>query len=177
MNAYESVVLVLIRSNLVIVEVLGGMHTFWAPPSSDSQADPRGCFKHKHHCCCTQNVLWTCHKISEVLGGMHPFGHLPVQILRQTLNIPSNTHLIAASHKMSSGHVINMTMNAYESVGLVPFISYLVRSDVLGGMHSCAHLPLQTPRLTLNIPSNTHPIAAEHKISSGHDIWRGCKIT
>ena len=29
---------------------------------------------------------------------------------------------------------MNMTMNAYESVGLVPLSLYLIRSDFLGGM-------------------------------------------
>ena len=51
-----------------------------------------------------------------------------------TLKLPSNTHPISVVPNISSGHAKNMTMNAYESVGLVPNSSYLVRSDVLGGM-------------------------------------------
>ena len=44
---------------------------------------------------------------------------------RLAFTVPSNTHPIAAAHKVSSGHAMNMTMNAYESVGLVPFSSNL----------------------------------------------------
>ena len=63
------------------------------------------------------------------------FGHLPVDTGRLTLNVPSNTHPTAAALKMSSGHAMTMTMNSYESVGLLPLSAYLVRSDVLGGIH------------------------------------------
>ena len=60
---------------------------------------------------------------SALLGGMRPDQTCNfathVKASRLTLNLPSNTHLIAAAHKISSGHAIKMTMIAYESVGLV----------------------------------------------------------
>ena len=67
---------------------------------------------------------------------------------------------------------MNMTMNAYESGGFVSLRSYFIRSDFLGGM-----CPDQTYNfathgkaswLTLNLPSNTHPIDDAHKVSPGH---------
>ena len=66
---------------------------------------------------------------SALLGGMRPdqtynfATHGKASWL--TLNVPSNTHPIAAAHKISSGHAIYMTMNAYESVGLGPLGSIL----------------------------------------------------
>ncbi len=44
-------------------------------------------------------------------------GRLPTYTLMLSFNISSNTHPIAAAHKISSRHVVNMTMNTYESVG------------------------------------------------------------
>ena len=64
--------------------LLGERNCFWAPPSSDSQADPPRSFKQTSHFCCSQNILWIWHTqnnepfssylvIAEVWGGMHPF--------------------------------------------------------------------------------------------------------
>ena len=75
---------------------------------------------------------------SDVLGGMRPDQTYNFatngSAFRLTLNLPSNTHPLAAADKISSGHAINITMNAYESGGLVVISSYFIRSDVLGGM-------------------------------------------
>ena len=87
---------------------------------------------------------------SALLGGMRPDQtyNFATNVLasRLTLNLPSNTHPIAAAHKISSGHAINMTMNAYESGGLVPLSSYFIRSDVLVGMR-----PDQTYNFATNV--------------------------
>ena len=55
-------------------------------------------------------------------------------VSRLTLELPLNSHPIDAANKISSGHVKNMAMNAYESVSLVSLNFYLVSSDVFGGM-------------------------------------------
>ena len=87
---------------------------------------------------------------SALLGGMRPDQtyNFATNVLasRLTLNLPSNTHPIAAAHKISSGHAINMTTNAYESGGLVPLSSYFIRSDVLVGMR-----PDQTYNFAANV--------------------------
>ena len=68
---------------------------------------------------------------SVLLGGMRPDQtyNFATNVLasRLTLNLPSKTYPLNAAHKISSGHAKNMTMNANESVCLVPLSSYFVR--------------------------------------------------
>ena len=58
---------------------------------------------------------------SDVLGEIHldQTFNFATNVLasRLILNLPSNKHPIVAADKISSGHAINITMNAYESGG------------------------------------------------------------
>ncbi len=96
------------------------------------------------------------------------FGHLPTHILTLTLNITLNTHLVAAAHKISSRHVTTMTMNAYESVGLVHSAPIGSLPKSREGCILFGHLSTHTLMLTINVTSNTHLVAAAHKISFRH---------
>ena len=121
------------------------------------QTDPQPSFKHTSLWCCTQNILWTCHKHDNESLWIRWFGSTQllfyqVRCLRRDVSWPDiqlchKWVSIQADPQPSLKHTSHCGCRqnilwtchehgneGYESVGLVPYSSYLVRLDVLGGM-------------------------------------------